>query len=231
MTKHRCWLGATCVVLLAASLGIGQAQSGEGVTKKLLIDNEFVRVFDIRVSPGVFEAKHSHARGITIALSDYTNDATSPDGKVSRSQAKFGDVRWAEPVTHEARNTGTTEQHVIRIELKKDQPSDSHVATGASVELDSLIACKETQKLIFENQFVRAIDDRIAAGVAEPKHRHAHGLTITLADWDSETVTYPGSQMSRRHATLGEVRWTEPLVHEVRNVGKTESHTVRIELK
>jgi hypothetical protein len=24
----------------------------------------------------------------------------------------------AEPVTHEARNTGTTEQHVIRVELK-----------------------------------------------------------------------------------------------------------------
>jgi hypothetical protein len=231
MIKHRCWLRATRMVLLA-SIGLGHAQSGEGVTKKLLVDNEFVRVFDIRVSPGVFEAKHSHARGITIALSDYTNDATSTDGKVSRGQAKLGDIRWAEPVTHEARNTGTTEQHVIRIELKIDQPpSNSHVATGASDELDSLIACKETQKLIFENQFVRAIDDRIPAGVAEPKHRHAHGLTITLADWDSETVTYPGSQKSDRHATLGEVRWTEPLVHEVRNVGKTESHTVRIELK
>jgi hypothetical protein len=231
MTTHLCWLRATRVVLLAASIGFGHAQSGEGVAKKLLIENEFVRVFDIHVSPGVFEAKHSHARGITIALSDYTNDATSPDGKVSRGQAKFGDVRWAEPVTHEARNTGTTEQQVIRIELKTDQPADSHVATGASDELDSLVACKETQKLIFENQFVRAIDDRIPAGVAEPKHRHAHGLTITLADWDSETVTYPGSQMSRRHATLGEVRWTEPLMHVVRNVGQTASHTVRIELK
>jgi len=220
------------MVLLAVSIGFGHAQSGEGVTKKLLIDNEFVRLYDIRVSPGVFEAKHSHARGITIALSDYTNDATSPDGKVSRGRAKFGDVRWAEPVTHEARNTGPTEQHVIRIELKSDQPPPvSHEATGASDELDSLIACKETQKLTFENQFVRAINDRIPAGVAEPKHRHAHGLTITLADWDSETVTYPGSQTSRRHATLGDVRWTEPLVHQVHNVGKTESHTVRIELK
>jgi hypothetical protein len=232
MAKHRRRLGANRVVLLAASVVFGHAQSGEGVTKKLLIDNEFVRVFDIRVSPGAFEAKHTHARGITIALSDYANEATSPDGKISRGQARFGDVRWAEPVTHEARNTGTTEQHVIRIELKKDQPpSDSHAATGASDELDSLIACKETQKLIFENEFVRAIDDRIPAGVAEPKHRHAHGLTVTLADWESQTISYPGSQMSRRHATLGEVRWTEPLIHEVRNVGKTESHTVRIELK
>jgi hypothetical protein len=31
---------------------------------------------------------------------------------------EFGEVKWAEPVTHEARNTGRTEQHVVRIELK-----------------------------------------------------------------------------------------------------------------
>ena len=35
--------------------------------------------------------------------------------------------------------------------------------------LDSLKACAATQKLIFENQFVRVIDDRIPVGVAEPQ--------------------------------------------------------------
>jgi predicted metal-dependent enzyme (double-stranded beta helix superfamily) len=229
MIRHRCWLG----VALLAALGSAYAQSGEGTrpdAQKLVLENEFVRVFDIRLTPGAFEAKHSHARGLTIALSDYTNETTSfPDGKVSRGQARFGDVRWAEPVTHEARNTGTTEQHVIRIELKQEKPSSDSISP--SDQLDSLLACKDTQKLIFENKFVRAIDDRIPAGVAEPKHRHAHGLTITLSDWDAETVTYPSGQTARRHATLGEVRWSEPLVHEVRNAGPTESHTVRIELK
>jgi hypothetical protein len=39
-------------------------------------------------------------------------------GQWSKSHTKFGDVKWADPVTHEARNTGTTEQHVIRVELK-----------------------------------------------------------------------------------------------------------------
>ena len=207
---------------IAASLSLAHAE------QKLIIENEFVRVFDIRVSPGVFEPMHSHARGITIALSDYSNETTDSNGKVSRGQSKLGDVRWAEAVTHTARNTGTTEQRVIRIELKQDAPSSTSLVSDP---LDSLVACKDTQKLIFENQLVRAIDDRIPAGVAEPKHRHAHGLTITLSDWDSESVAYPSGQTSRRHAILGEVRWTEPLVHEVRNFGKTESHTVRIELK
>lgn len=215
MTWHRWWLSASRAALLAASLSLSQAQHPD--TQKLIIENEFVRVYDIRVPPGVFEAKHSHARGLTIALSDYANETTSyPDGKVSRGKTQFGEVRWAEPVTHEARNTGATEQHVIRVELKQDAPSGD-LPSGP---LDSLVACKDTQKLIFENRFVRAIDDRIPAGVAEAKHRHARGLTVTLTDWDTEAVTYPSGQTARRHAAFGDVRWTEPLVHEVRNVEK-----------
>jgi hypothetical protein len=88
-------------------------------TQKLLLENPFVRVFEIRVPSGTFEARHSHGRGLTIALSDYDNETTSyPDGRVNRRHTNFGEVRWAEPVTHEARNVGTTEQRVIRIELK-----------------------------------------------------------------------------------------------------------------
>jgi hypothetical protein len=76
-------------------------------------------VFDIRVPAGVAEVKHSHARGVTVALTAYDNE-TRVDGAAqwSRGHTDAGDVKWAEPVTHEARNIGKTEQHVIRIELK-----------------------------------------------------------------------------------------------------------------
>jgi hypothetical protein len=110
------------VGVFLAGLGLSRAQPGEATppdTQKLILENMFVRVWDIRVPPGVFEAKHSHARGITVAMTDYDNETkTIPEGKVSRGHTKFGDVRWAEPVTHETRNVGTTEQHVVRIELK-----------------------------------------------------------------------------------------------------------------
>src|SRR5438045_2615797 len=83
-------------------------------TQRVLFENAFVRVFDIRVPAGTFEPKHSHARGLTIALTDYDNETKSfPDGRVNRGHSKSGDVRWAEPVTHEARNTGMKDQHVI----------------------------------------------------------------------------------------------------------------------
>jgi len=112
-------IAGTVGILLAGVL-LGQpAEATHPDTEKLIIENMFVRVWDIHVPPGRFEEKHSHARGVTIAMSDYDNETkTIPEGKVSRNHTKLGEVKWAEPVTHEARNTGATEQHVIRIELK-----------------------------------------------------------------------------------------------------------------
>ncbi len=102
---------------------------------------------------------------------------------------------------------------------------------SAQEELDSLKVCANTQKLLIENAFVRVIDDRIPAGVAEAKHRHAHGLTIVLGDYEAEQTIYPEGRVVRSHRHFGDVAWTEPTVHEVRNVGKTDSHVIRVELK
>jgi hypothetical protein len=100
----------------------------------------------------------------------------------------------------------------------------------AQDELDSLTVCHDTQKLIFENAFVRVIDDVIPPGVSEPRHRHPRGLVITLADADVETGSGTGKPV-RGHSTAGSVRWNEPLTHEVHNVGATATHYIRIDVK
>lgn len=100
----------------------------------------------------------------------------------------------------------------------------------AQDELDSLTVCRDTQKLIFENAFVRVIDDVIPPGVSEPKHHHPRGLVITLADADVETKSGAGNP-TRGHSTAGSVRWNEPLTHEVHNVGASATHYIRIDVK
>lgn len=199
-------------------------------TERIVFENPFVRVVELRVPPGVFEPKHSHGRGVTIALSDYDNQMTElPGGATRQRHTKFGEVRWAEAVTHEARNTGTTEQRVIRVELKQDQPA---AATPARPDpLDSLVVCKDTQKLIFENPFVRVIEERVPPGVPQPKHRHARGVLVPLANSDVESVDDPAGQPVRRSLKFGDAGWREPVVHTVKNVGTTELLNVRIELK
>lgn len=112
------------LVLLVVVLGgwrihARQAPAPLPGTQTLVLENALVRVLDIRVPPGVAEKRHTHGRGLTIALSDYENETRAyPGGQVNRGATRLGEVRWAEPVDHEARNTGATEQRVIRIELK-----------------------------------------------------------------------------------------------------------------
>jgi hypothetical protein len=96
--------------------------------------------------------------------------------------------------------------------------------------LDSLKVCTATQHLIFENQFVRVLDDEIPVGVAEPLHRHPHGVVVYLTDYTVEQTAQDGKKTTsaRKAATAS---WSETVVHQVKNVGTTPSHAVRIELK
>ena len=67
-------MGIVAVVAVGLRFAAAQDRLPYPDTQKLIIENTFVRVFDIRVPPGVAEAKHSHARGVTVALTAYDNE-------------------------------------------------------------------------------------------------------------------------------------------------------------
>ena len=101
---------------------------------------------------------------------------------------------------------------------------------AADDPLDSLKVCKETQHLIFENQFVRVIDDQIPPGVTEPMHRHRHSVSVYMSDYTNEQTTQDGKKTVQSRKA-GVVSWSEATVHTVTNTGSTPSHQIRIELK
>ena len=103
--------------------------------------------------------------------------------------------------------------------------------SSAQEELDPLKVAADTHRLLFENQFVRVIGAQVPPGAVEPKHRHMRGVTVHLADYDVEQKTFPDGKTSRGHRSFGAVTWSEAGVHEVKNVGTTPSHAIRVELK
>ena len=120
MTRRRCvalLILAGAATPLSARFLLAQEKPALLETQKLVMENQFVRAIEVRVPAGVAERVHSHGRGVTVALTDYDNETRAPGSQWSKSHTKFGEVKWAEPVTHEARNTGRTGQHVIRVEL------------------------------------------------------------------------------------------------------------------
>ena len=96
--------------------------------------------------------------------------------------------------------------------------------------LDPAKVAADTHRVAFENAFVRILEVHIPAGKTEPRHRHPHGLSVYFTDWEAKGTVdgKPAQVNSRKRGTFA---WSDAVVHTVENVGKTDGHVLRIELK
>jgi hypothetical protein len=104
-------------------------------------------------------------------------------------------------------------------------------AASPSQDLDVLKVIPENYKLVLDNPFVRVIEARIPPGTVEPPHRHMRGISVCMTEYTIESRTLPNGEWVRNERKAGVVYWSEASLHQVRNIGKTPSHTIRIELK
>ncbi len=98
-------------------------------------------------------------------------------------------------------------------------------------EDDVLKVIPENYTLRFENAFVRVIEARVPPGTEEKPHRHMRGVSICMTEYTVESRILPDGQWVRSDRKHGTVYWSESSLHILRNVGKTTSHTIRVELK
>lgn len=104
-----------CAAVLVAGVSRAAVLLTEPVTVRL--KNEHVRVLEVRLKPGEKVAQHSHPSRVVFSLSPYTMKFTYPDGGTSTRERKGGEVTWREPETHAAENVGSTEFHVMVVEI------------------------------------------------------------------------------------------------------------------
>jgi quercetin dioxygenase-like cupin family protein len=96
--------------------------------------------------------------------------------------------------------------------------------------LDPVRVAGDTHELALDNAFVRVLDVHLPPGGVEPRHRHPHGMSVYFTDWEVQ-VTPDGGPPELRQRKAGTFAWSEAIVHTVENVGRTEGHVLRIELK
>ena len=104
-------------------------------------------------------------------------------------------------------------------------------AASQTDDLDVLKVIPENYKLILDNPFVRVIEARVPPGTTEKPHRHLRGVSVCMTEYTVESRPVPDGEWTRSERKLGTVYWSEASLHQLRNVGKTTSHTIRIELK
>jgi quercetin dioxygenase-like cupin family protein len=88
---------------------------------KLIMENDRVRVFDVRFKPGQKAEMHMHPDHVVYVLSDYTLNLMLPDGKSQEVPLKAGQTIFMGAGPHAAVNIGKTDGHALVIELK-EQP-------------------------------------------------------------------------------------------------------------
>lgn len=95
-------------VLVAASSAYG-----------LLLENDKLRVMEVRLKPGQKAPMHNHPHDhVVYVKNDARFKLSFPDGKNSILELKAGQVIWIEAGPHETENLGKAEGHNLVIELK-----------------------------------------------------------------------------------------------------------------
>jgi quercetin dioxygenase-like cupin family protein len=105
---------------------MAQAQSewpdalhGASNVYKLILENERIRVLDVKFKPGDKAAMHSHPDHLVYVLADGTLKLSLPDGTSQEFQLKAGQALWIDGGPHETTNIGKTEAHNLVVELRK----------------------------------------------------------------------------------------------------------------
>jgi quercetin dioxygenase-like cupin family protein len=86
---------------------------------KVLLENDQVRVLEVRIKRGAKSEMHSHPRSVAICLNDQRLNFTFPNGKSEDADLKRGQAVWLDGISHAVENVGTEDVSSVVVELKK----------------------------------------------------------------------------------------------------------------
>jgi len=116
----------SAIVMLAAAVHVRTQPATDALdparvaadTHKIAFENAFIRVLDVRIPPGKVEPRHRHPHGLSVYFTDWSAQGTADGGSPQVNQRKAGTFAWSDAVIHTVKNVGSSEGHVLRIELK-----------------------------------------------------------------------------------------------------------------
>ena len=90
----------------------------DGDKYKVVLENDRVRVLEYRDSPGQRTSPHHHPDFVLCALSAFKRKFVLADGKQAVREVRPGEVAWGKAHSHIGENVGSTDTHVLIVELK-----------------------------------------------------------------------------------------------------------------
>ena len=88
---------------------------------EVVFENERVRVLEYKDKPGDRTSPHHHPDSVMYTLSSFERRLIHGDRETD-VQLEAGKVGWLAAQDHHGENTGTTDTHVLFVELKESPP-------------------------------------------------------------------------------------------------------------
>jgi len=200
----------TYQALALALLGPALACAGTAAT---VIDNAWVHVTRLNLTPREKTASRSYAESVVVYLS---NNGAHRDGDT----AHFAPGQRAEENA-----TDHAVEEVI-VELKPGAPP---VVTHP-VKLDPVKLDPGHHMVDFENNRVRVLRTTLVPHLKSPLHEHPPYVVVYLTELHTTMALGNGKQVDNpRHK--GDVAWRDFMQHATENIGDKTAAEIQIELK
>ena len=198
---------------------------------QLIFHNEYVRVYDVMITPKDATLPHNHRHDyvyVVMGAAEISNEVKGKDPV--KATLADGDVKFVEGgFTHIVRNVGATPFHNITVELLQDEKTRNEPASKWNAE-NAIRVQGGAEDVLFVKDGVRVA--RVQLEVAGFEHRHHHAgphLVIALTDVTLRSEA-PDKSAANIELKAGQVRWLEGnITHTVTNVGSQPAKLVSLE--
>jgi hypothetical protein len=219
------------LILLMAFLAVGVCAQDV----KVLLENDSVKVMQIREAPGDKLEMNDHLDTVVVALNDQRRQMTTD--KTAELNLKAGQAMWLGNVKHSEKNIGTTDADLLVVEIKQSGGRAEDFSKWPA-SLDAVTAAPRNHKVLLENDRVRVLSVTVEPGEMELPHRHSRPSVIYVISRDDILDTdLDGKVLLDTRAALNApsppyaVWMPSQPPHHVLNRAKTAVRLIRIELK
>lgn len=214
---------SACSLLLALPVGAQDPVAVDPAHHKVELENDQVRVLRITFGPGEKAPLHHHPDAVAVFLTDARLEIATGGDKPEPTPRKRGEVIWADATDHTVHNTGKHRAEVVLVELKAP-------AAARSLEKDAVTVDPGRYTVLLENDRVRVVKIRYAAGDKSVMHDHRPGAVVMLAD-ALIRMTAPDGKTDDLPIRAGDILWDTGAMHQPENVGATTMEGIFVEIK
>jgi beta-alanine degradation protein BauB len=190
---------------------------------KVRVNNARVRVLEVTAKAGQKAPKHVHPDYVVYVTQAGKVRFTDAKGASTEADLAAGEAMWRGAETHASE--AVADFGGLLFELKG--PRRAPRAAGGD---DPVTVDPAHYKVLLDNERVRVLDYRAAAGDKTPMHSHPDYVTYNL-DGGETTFTYPKGKPVVAKSKPGEVLWHKAETHAGHVTGSAGLHVLIVELK